>query len=86
MRAYWHVLIQALGVTFQLALTQLLISPIIGIILAIFLLFNNRIINGLIIGFIDLFRSIPDIVLVVVVYYALPYLGIELPHLELQPP
>ncbi len=78
MRAYWHVLFQALGVTFQLALTTFIISPIVGIILAVFRSFNNRIINGLIIGFIDLFRSIPDIVLVVVVYYALPYIGIEL--------
>ena len=36
MRDYWHVLLQALGVTFKLALTTFIISPIVGAVLAIF--------------------------------------------------
>ena len=40
--------------------------------------FNNVFINGLITAYVVLFRSIPAMVLVVLVYFALPYVGLNL--------
>ena len=40
--------------------------------------FNNRVLNIFIIAYVDFFRAMPIMVLMVIIYYALPYLGVRL--------
>ncbi len=75
MTPYWHILFRGFLTTLQIGLISIFLVPIIGLMLAIFRSFNNKIINIFVTAYADVFRSMPDIVLIVVVYYALPYVG-----------
>ena len=77
MQPYWHILFRGFLTTLKIGLICIVFVPIIGLLLAIFRSFNNRIINVFVTAYADVFRSMPDIVLIVVVYYALPYLGLR---------
>ena len=74
----WPILLGGLLITLQLALVSAVLSTAIGLFTAVLRSFNNKVLNLFIIAYIDLFRSIPMIVLMVLIFYALPYLGIEL--------
>jgi len=74
----WGTLVTGLGITIQIAVFSALFSTILGLLLAVFRSFNNRILNIFIIGYIDFFRAMPIMVLLVLIYYALPFLGIRL--------
>jgi polar amino acid transport system permease protein len=77
MSAYWHILFTALLVTLKIGLGCFIIVPVIGLLMAIFRSFNNKVVNTFVIAYVDVFRSIPDIVLIVLVYFALPYIGLQ---------
>jgi len=77
MRPYWHILFRGFLTTLKIGLICIVFVPIIGLLLAIFRSLNNRIISLFVTAYADVFRSIPDIVLIVVVYYALPYVGLS---------
>ena len=74
----WPRLITGLGVTVRIAFFSWVMSTILGLLLAVFRSFNNRILNIFIIAYVDFFRAMPIMVLMVLIYYALPYLGITL--------
>jgi polar amino acid transport system permease protein len=74
----WPILLTGLGKTISLFLVSALLSIGIGLVMAIIRSFDNVILNAFIVVYIDFFRSIPLLVLVIVIYYALPFLGIEL--------
>jgi len=77
MSNYWHILFRGFLTTLKIGLVCIVFVPIIGLLLAIFRSFNNGIINAFVTAYADIFRSIPDIVLIVIVYYALPYIGLS---------
>lgn len=74
----WSTLISGLWITIQIAFFAAILSTFLGLLLAVFRSFNNRILNIFIIGYIDFFRAMPIMVLMVLIYYALPFLGIRL--------
>jgi polar amino acid transport system permease protein len=74
----WAVLFEGLWRTAQIAFFSALFGTLIGLLLAVFRSFENRILNLFIIAYIDFFRSMPIIVLMVLIYYALPYTGVAL--------
>ena len=78
MKGAWSMILSGLGNTLTLAAYSAVASILIGLVLAVIRSFRNRILNTFIIAYIDFFRSIPLIVLMVVIYYALPFLGIAL--------
>ena len=51
---------------------------LIGAVLAIFRSFDNPVVTWLISGYVTFFRAFPAMVLLVFVYYALPFVGIQL--------
>ena len=71
-------LISGLWVTIRIAFFAWVMSTLLGLLLAVFRSFDNRILNIFIIAYVDFFRSMPILVLMVLIYYALPYLGIRL--------
>ncbi len=71
-------LLWGLMVTLQIGVTSILVGLAGGLFLAVTRLYAPAFIKLLIRIYIDIFRSIPLLVLLIVVYYALPFVGIRL--------
>ncbi len=74
----WPTLVEGFWTTILLAISAAIMSTIIGLLLAVFRSFNNVVLNFFIIAYVDFFRAMPIIVLMMLIYYALPFLGIRL--------
>ena len=74
----WEMLWQGFWLTVKIAFFSMIFSTVIGLLLAVFRSFNNKILNIFIIFYIDFFRSMPIIVLMMLIYFALPYTGVRL--------
>ncbi len=71
-------LLWGLAVTIQIGITSILCGLVGGLFLAVARLYAPSAFTLLIRIYIDIFRSIPLLVLLIVVYYALPFVGIRL--------
>lgn len=71
------MMLQGLGVTILMALTTVLIGVSAGLLLAVARSYPSRFIRWPIIGFVDIFRSLPQLVIIILIYFGLPYAGIE---------
>ena len=78
--AAWPGIRSGLGVTLGLALSSITAGVALGLLLATMraLLRGLRPISGLIAAYADIFRAMPPLVLLVVLYFAAPFAGIEL--------
>jgi len=81
-------LLQGLVVTIEIAALSLILGFVLGLILAVIRVAVKRPRNLLIIRllnipialYVDVLRSIPPLVILIVVYYALPYIGMLIPR------
>ncbi|WP_417825442.1 amino acid ABC transporter permease [Thalassospira povalilytica] len=71
-------LLNGLLVTIGIGVTSIIAGLIGGLFLAVLRLYAGPVTNALVRGYIDVFRSIPLLVLLIIVYYALPFVGIRL--------
>jgi His/Glu/Gln/Arg/opine family amino acid ABC transporter permease subunit len=71
-------LLWGLVVTLQIGITSIFCGLAGGLFLAVARLYSPAFFKALIGIYIDIFRSIPLLVLLIVVYYALPFVGIRL--------
>jgi len=78
MAAYWPDILRGFLITVQMSILTILIGIPLGLALAILRLYGIRPLNWLIIFYIDFFRSIPQLVLIVLAFFALPYFGLVL--------
>lgn len=78
MSAFWPDILRGFLITVQMSVLTVLIGIPLGLALAILRLYGIRPLNWLIIFYIDFFRSIPQLVLIVLAYFALPYFGLVL--------
>lgn len=78
MTGNWWILWGGLRTTLMLAAISAVFSVLVGLIVAILRFYNHPTINIFLIAYIDVFRSMPMIVIMVVLFFALPYLGINL--------
>lgn len=74
----WPYLVQGFWTTILLAISAAVVSTVIGLLLAVFRSFNNPVLNFFIVLYVDVFRAIPIIVLMMVIYYAFPFMNIRL--------
>jgi polar amino acid transport system permease protein len=72
------LLLLGLSTTIMLGVVSILMGSMAGLALAQMRLYAPRLLRWMTIAYIDIFRSIPILVLLVVVYYALPFVGIRL--------
>ncbi|MGA1856116.1 amino acid ABC transporter permease [Azospirillum sp. 11R-A] len=80
-RVLWDalpLLLMGLGTTLSLGILSIVLGLIGGLALALLRLYGPPVLSGLWVLYIDLFRAIPILVLLVIVYYALPFVGIRL--------
>lgn len=73
---YWPKILEGLGVTVVLAALVVASGLALGLGLAVLRAFGFRAVNLLIVFVVDLFRALPPLVLIVLVYFGLPAAGI----------
>lgn len=71
-------LVWGLLVTLQIGIVSIIAGLVGGLVLAVARLYAPRLFVLLIRIYVDVFRSIPLLVLLIVIYYALPFVGIRL--------
>jgi len=79
LRRVWPLLWQGLQLTFLLAVVTLPLAVAAGLFLAILYSFHRRWLNIFLVVWIDAFRSFPVLVLLILIFYGLPFLGLNLP-------
>jgi polar amino acid transport system permease protein len=75
----WPLLWQGLQLTALLAVVTLPIAIAAGLAIAVAYSFHKRPLNVALLVWIDLFRSFPVLVLLILIFYGLPFLGLKLP-------
>jgi polar amino acid transport system permease protein len=73
---YWPKILAGLGVTIALAVLIVISGLVFGLVLAVLRSLGIRPLNWAIIFVVDLFRALPPLVLIVLIYFGLPAAGI----------
>jgi polar amino acid transport system permease protein len=76
---YFPAIVKGTVVTIEVALAVVITGILLGLALAVVRSFRVRVLNALIVVFVDVFRALPPLVLILLVYFGLPNLGINLP-------
>jgi len=72
------LLLSGLRVTLELAAAAMLFGLPAGLLVAVLRLYAPAPLRIVAIGFIDIFRAIPMLILLILLYYALPFMGVRL--------
>ncbi len=72
------LILSGLSTTLLLGLTSIAIGMALGLVLALVRLYAGRIGRGLAVAYIDVFRAVPVLVFLIIIYYALPFVGLRL--------
>lgn len=78
MAKYLPSIIDGVFVTIHLAILIVLSGLALGFVLAVVRAFQIRPVNWLIVLVVDVFRALPPIVIMIVFYFALPFVGISM--------
>ena len=78
MAKYLPSIIDGVWVTIHLAVLIVLSGLVLGFALAVVRAFQIRPVNWLIVLVVDVFRALPPIVIMIVFYFALPFVGISM--------
>jgi polar amino acid transport system permease protein len=76
---YFPAIMQGMAVTLEIAAAVVLTGISLGLVLAIARSLRAPPVSALIVLFADMFRALPPLVLVLLVYFGLPNVGINLP-------
>ena len=76
---YFPAIMKGAVVTIEIAAAVVVTGILLGLALAIVRAFRVLVVNALIVVFVDVFRALPPLVLILLVYFALPNIGINLP-------
>jgi polar amino acid transport system permease protein len=77
MEGRYHIFVPPLILVLKISLYSCFWATTIGLVMAIIRNYDNMYLNGIIMAYVVLFRSIPAMVLVVLVYFTLPYVGLN---------
>jgi polar amino acid transport system permease protein len=78
---YWWEIVQGVGVTVLVGVAVVATGVGVGFALAALRAARWRPVNLLIIVFVDIFRSLPPLAIILVIYFGFPAIGITLPSL-----
>ena len=76
---YLPDILKGVVVTIEIAAAVVVAGILFGLALAIVRAFRVLAVNALIVVFVDVFRALPPLVLILLVYFGLPNIGISLP-------
>jgi polar amino acid transport system permease protein len=74
----YPLLLQGLVYTFWLSVTALPLGMLLGLAIAVLYSFKHRWVNIALLVYIDLFRSFPVVVLLILIFFGLPFVGLTL--------
>jgi len=77
MRQYLPKVVEGMGVTVLLALAVVATGLLLGAVLALLRSLRFKPLNALIIVFADVFRAVPALVILIIIYFALPTVGVR---------
>jgi polar amino acid transport system permease protein len=75
----WPAIAKGMLVTIEIAVLVVITGLVLGLALAVLRTLRSGLLDLLIIIFIDLFRAIPPLVAVLLIYFGLPNVGIKIP-------
>lgn len=78
LKGNWWILRDGLGVTLMLAVISAAGSILVGLAVAVLRAYQSRTLDLFLKIYVDIFRSSPMVVIMVVLFFALPYVGISL--------
>ncbi len=78
MAEYAPKIVQGFFVTLQLAASVIVTGIVTGLVLALVRSFRVKLVNAPIIVFVDVMRALPPLVLIILLYFALPSVGVKL--------
>lgn len=76
---YWPDILKGVAVTLELAVAVVVSGFLLGLALACIRAYGIRAVNALIVVFVDVFRALPPLVVILLVYFGLPNVGLNLP-------
>ena len=76
---YLPSILKGVLVTIEIALAVVITGLLLGLALAVIRAFQLKPLNALIVVFVDMFRALPPLVIVLLVYFGLPNVGISIP-------
>ena len=76
---YFPAIMKGVVVTIEIAGAVVVTGTLLGLVLAIVRTFRMLPVNALIVIFVDAFRALPPLVLILLVYFGLPNIGLNLP-------
>src|SRR6476619_4798130 len=79
MRQYWPSIAHGVLVTLEIASAVVVSGLLLGLALASLRAYRVRPVNVLIVIFVDVFRALPPLVAILLLYFGLPNVGINLP-------
>jgi polar amino acid transport system permease protein len=78
MARYWPDIFHGMLVTIEIALAVVVTGLALGLGLAVLRAYRLRPVSALIVLFADLFRALPPLVLILIMYFGLPNVGVDL--------
>ena len=75
---YWPKIVDGLWLTVALALCVIVAGVLAGLGLAVLRAMGVRVLNWLIVFVVDVFRAVPPLVIIVLLFFGLPAAGVEL--------
>ncbi len=76
---YLPSILRGVVTTIEIALAVVVTGLVLGLALAVLRSFQVKAINALIVVFVDMFRALPPLVIVLLVYFGLPNVGLSIP-------
>src|SRR3954470_24500066 len=76
---YLPSILKGLFVTIEIALAVVISGLLLGLVLAVIRSFHIKLINVFIIVIVDMLRALPPLVIVLIVYFGLPNVGVHSP-------
>jgi His/Glu/Gln/Arg/opine family amino acid ABC transporter permease subunit len=70
--------LQGFGVTVVVSVLVIAIGLAAGLAMAVLRTLGIGVVNAVIVGWVDLFRTLPQLVIIIVLYFGMPYLGLTL--------
>lgn len=77
MLQYLPKVIEGMGVTIMLAIVVVTSGLALGLALGVLRSLQIRVLNALIVLFADVFRAVPPLVILIIIYFALPTVGVR---------
>jgi len=76
---YMPFLLQGALVTLELSVISMVFAILIGLVCALGRMSRNRIVSPIVASYVEIVRDVPLIVLLLVIYFTLPQIGLSLP-------